>query len=107
MRKGEKTSYFLVTALRVRLNERLSKLLSHAPSIFYPQSLVSFLKSSCLKYLNELLGYIYLPYFLSPLSIGNVSWFTLFLHYFFFCSHAKDRLAKMSKSGIWMCVTLP
>lgn len=64
VRKGEKTSYFLVTALRVRLNERLRKLLSHASSIFCLQSLVSFLKSSCLKYLNKLLGYTYLIFYL-------------------------------------------
>ena len=45
--------------------------------------------------------------FLSPLFIGNVSWFTLSLHYFSLCSHEKEELAKMSRSGIWMCVALP
>lgn len=67
------------------------------------QTLVSFLKSSCLKYLNKLLGYFY---FLKKILVIPKYCFKvciISLLFFFFCSHEKDRMANRSKSECgWM-----
>lgn len=71
------------------------------------QILVSFLKSSCLKYLYKLLGYFY--FFKSWLFLSIVSRFTLFLYYFFSFVPMKKIgwLTEASLNVGVCCTTLP